>query len=66
MNNYIDGFVFPVHRNHLEEYREVAQKVSAIWKECCCFVSPPRDKMSVDMFMIQLFLLRFAQREVEL
>ena len=33
MQNYIDGFVFPIHRNHLEEYREVAQRVSAIWKE---------------------------------
>jgi len=33
MESYIDGFVLPVPRNHLEEYAGVAQKVAAIWKE---------------------------------
>ena len=31
--NYIDGFVFPVPRNHLNQYREVAAEVAKIWKE---------------------------------
>ena len=33
MENYIDGFVFPIKQVHLAEYKEVAHKVSAIWKE---------------------------------
>ena len=33
MTNYIDGFVLPVPRKHLEDYRKVAQEVSEIWKE---------------------------------
>lgn len=33
MANYIDGFVFPVPRIHLSEYRSVAEKVAEIWKE---------------------------------
>ena len=33
MANYIDGFVFPIPRVHLEEYKKVAEKVAEIWKE---------------------------------
>ena len=33
MANYIDGFVLPIPRMHLEEYRQVAEEVSKIWKE---------------------------------
>lgn len=33
MSNYIDGFVFPVPRIHLNEYRSVAEKIADIWKE---------------------------------
>ena len=33
ITNYIDGFVFPVPRVHLNEYRSVAEKVAEIWKE---------------------------------
>jgi uncharacterized protein YbaA (DUF1428 family) len=33
MTNYIDGFVLPVPRIHLDEYRSVAKKVAEIWKE---------------------------------
>lgn len=33
MANYIDGYVLPVPRKHLEEYRSVAEKVAEIWKE---------------------------------
>ncbi len=33
MNNYIDGFVFPIAKNHLVEYKKVAEKVAEIWKE---------------------------------
>ena len=33
MTNYIDGFVLPVPRIHLNEYRSVAEKVAEIWKE---------------------------------
>lgn len=33
MANYIDGFVFPVPRIHLEEYKKIAGKVAEIWKE---------------------------------
>ena len=28
MTNYIDGFVFPIPRNHLNEYRRVAESIS--------------------------------------
>jgi uncharacterized protein YbaA (DUF1428 family) len=33
MANYIDGFVLPIPRIHLNEYRSVAEKVAEIWKE---------------------------------
>jgi len=33
MNNYIDGFVFPIPQKHLSAYQAVGQKVAAIWQE---------------------------------
>ena len=33
MTNYIDGFVLPVPRILLNEYKIVAEKVAEIWKE---------------------------------
>jgi uncharacterized protein YbaA (DUF1428 family) len=33
MTQYIDGFVLPVPRIHLNEYKSVAEKVAEIWKE---------------------------------
>jgi len=33
MANYIDGFVLPVPRAQLDEYKRVAEKVAEIWKE---------------------------------
>ncbi|MBT8272645.1 MAG: DUF1428 domain-containing protein [Bacteroidia bacterium] len=33
MANYIDGFVLPVPRNHLDEYKRVSETVADIWKE---------------------------------
>ena len=33
MANYIDGFVLPVPQTHLDEYKNVADKVAEIWKE---------------------------------
>ena len=33
MSNYIDGFVFPIPKNHLHEYKSVAETVAEIWKE---------------------------------
>lgn len=33
MANYIDGFVLPIPQKHLNEYRQVAEKVAEIWKE---------------------------------
>ena len=33
MKTYIDGFVLPVPRIHLSQYRAVAEKVAEIWKE---------------------------------
>ncbi len=33
MANYIDGFVFPICREHLEAYKSVAEKVAEIWRE---------------------------------
>jgi len=33
MANYIDGFVLPIPRKHLDEYRKVAEQIAAIWKE---------------------------------
>lgn len=33
MSPYIDGFVFPVPRDRLREYRRVAEAAAAIWKE---------------------------------
>ena len=33
MTNYIDGFVLPVPKIHLNEYKGVAEKVAEIWKE---------------------------------
>ena len=33
MQNYIDGFVLPIPRIYLKEYKRVAEKVAKIWKE---------------------------------
>ena len=33
MAYYIDGFVFPVSRDHLDEYRRLAEAIALIWKE---------------------------------
>ena len=33
MENYIDGFVFPIPLKHLSQYRDVAKVVATIWKE---------------------------------
>jgi uncharacterized protein YbaA (DUF1428 family) len=33
MAKYVDGFVFPIPRERLSEYRRVAAAVAAIWKE---------------------------------
>lgn len=33
MADYIDGFVFPIREEHLQEYKAVAEKVAVIWKE---------------------------------
>ena len=33
MAHYIDGFVFPVPRDHLSEYRRLAEAAAEIWKE---------------------------------
>ncbi len=33
MANYLDGFVLPVPRIHLDKYKRVAEKVAEIWKE---------------------------------
>ncbi len=33
MANYIDGFLLPIARQHLDTYREVAEQVGEIWKE---------------------------------
>ena len=33
MSNYIDGFMLPIPRMHLSEYKSVAEQVAEIWKE---------------------------------
>ena len=33
LTEYIDGFVFPIPRIYLREYKSVAEKVAEIWKE---------------------------------
>ena len=33
MTHYIDGFVLPVPRDRLDEYKRVAQAVAGVWKE---------------------------------
>ncbi|WP_350287367.1 DUF1428 domain-containing protein [uncultured Croceitalea sp.] len=32
MKNYIDGFVLPIPRAHLDQYKKVAEEVAEIWK----------------------------------
>lgn len=33
MNRYIDGFVIPIPKANLDEYRVIAEKAAKIWKE---------------------------------
>lgn len=33
MANYVDGFVLPLSREHLANYRRLVEQVAAIWKE---------------------------------
>lgn len=30
---YVDVYFFPIHEDHIDQYKEVAQQVGAIWKE---------------------------------
>lgn len=33
MANYIDGFLLPIPKKHLDEYQRVASRIGEIWKE---------------------------------
>ena len=33
MANYIDGFIFPIPRDRLSEYKRLVEQVAEIWKE---------------------------------
>lgn len=33
MADYVDGFILPIPRTHLEEYKSVVKQVAKIWKE---------------------------------
>jgi len=33
MANYIDGFIHPIPKTHLDTYKLVAEEVAEIWKE---------------------------------
>ena len=33
MNNYIDGFILPIRKEYLNEYKKVVEGVAEIWKE---------------------------------
>ncbi|MES2439509.1 MAG: DUF1428 domain-containing protein [Verrucomicrobiota bacterium] len=33
MSNYVDGFVIPISKAKIEQYREMAEKACAIWLE---------------------------------
>jgi uncharacterized protein YbaA (DUF1428 family) len=33
MSNYIDGFVIPLRKDKIEDYRVIAEKAGAIWRE---------------------------------
>lgn len=32
MSNYIDGFVLPIPKKHIDEYRQVASQIAEVWK----------------------------------
>jgi uncharacterized protein YbaA (DUF1428 family) len=33
MSRYVDGFVIPVPKDRIEDYRRVAEQAAAVWKE---------------------------------
>lgn len=33
MSNYVDGFVIPLPKNNLDDYKRLAESASKIWKE---------------------------------
>jgi uncharacterized protein YbaA (DUF1428 family) len=33
VGRYIDGFVIPVPKDHIEDYRRMAEKAAIVWKE---------------------------------
>ena len=33
MARYVDGFVFAVHKDKVDEYRKIARKAGKVWKE---------------------------------
>jgi uncharacterized protein YbaA (DUF1428 family) len=33
MDRYVDGFLIPIHKNKVNEYKQMAQKAGEIWKE---------------------------------
>jgi uncharacterized protein YbaA (DUF1428 family) len=33
MSDYLNGFLLPIPRKHLDEYKKVAEQVAEIWKE---------------------------------
>ncbi len=33
MSTYIDGFVFPIKREHIDTYRAIAEQVAEVWRD---------------------------------
>jgi uncharacterized protein YbaA (DUF1428 family) len=33
MSQYIDGFLLPIAKDQIENYRQIAEKAAAVWKE---------------------------------
>ncbi len=33
MERYVDGFVIPIAKDQVNQYKEIAEKAGAIWKE---------------------------------
>ena len=62
MNNteehYIDGFVFPIQRKHLNEYKKTAEKIAEIWKEygALAYFEYVGEDLKLE---VQVLLLRF-------
>ncbi len=66
MNNYIDGFVFPILKKNVEAYQRVAQSVADIWIEhgALSYFEYLKDDLSIEGTQAFNAVIKSSEEEV--